>query len=297
MTMYTETNRTRLPSRFTYGKKREHQAAHGLAIREDDLRKFAPSVFAESAHSSRSQRYAYVPTIEVVRGLAQNGFQPFFACEALARKEDKRGYVKHMLRLRHADQLARTDDVNEVIIINSHDGASAYHMLAGRWRFVCSNGLMYGSTSADVKVRHSGHAVEAVVEAAYGIMRGFEEVDGSVDAFKSMQLTPGEQMAYARAALAVRYPIDTDGETVSVKEAPISADQLLQARRYEDARDTSLWATFNTVQENAVQGGIRTRDRKRRTHARAVNGIDGNVHLNRALWVLAEELRKAKVAS
>lgn len=281
-----------LATRFANSHKREHHSSHPIG--ESDLMRIAPSVFAEAAHSSRSARYAYIPTIEVLRGLQSEGFQPFFACEAIARREDKRGFTKHMLRLRHADQITRGDDVNEVIIINSHDGASAYQMLAGKFRFVCSNGLVCGTTIDDVRVKHSGDVRAEVIDGAFSILRQFEHVDASTDAFKSLQLTSGEQMAYARAALEVRYPVDTEGETTRV--APIDADQLLTARRYED-RDNSLWSTLNRVQENAVQGGIRTRDRRVRRHTRAVNGIDGNVHLNRALWVLAEELRKAKVAS
>ncbi|EBX2068681.1 DUF945 domain-containing protein, partial [Salmonella enterica subsp. enterica serovar Java] len=31
----------------------------------------------------------------------------------------------------------------------------------------------------------------------------------------------------------------------------------------------------------------------KRTHTRAVNGIDGDVRLNRALWVMAEQMQQA----
>ena len=38
------------------------------------LRRAAPSVFAESAHDSRSARYAYVATQEILAGLSREGF-------------------------------------------------------------------------------------------------------------------------------------------------------------------------------------------------------------------------------
>ncbi|PWI77720.1 DUF945 domain-containing protein, partial [Enterobacter sp. CGMCC 5087] len=44
-------------------------------------------------------------------------------------------------------------------------------------------------------------------------------------------------------------------------------------------------------QENLLKGGLPGRTAKgKRSHTRAVNGIDGDVKLNRALWVMAESL-------
>jgi hypothetical protein len=49
------------------------------------------------------------------------------------------------------------------------------------------------------------------------------------------------------------------------------------------------------VQENALKGGQPGRGAKgRRLHTRPVGSIDRSVSLNRALWVLAEEMRKLK---
>src|SRR6187431_2753685 len=46
----------------------------GRALTESELFKLAPSVFATTAHESRSERFAPIPTIEIVRGLAKEGF-------------------------------------------------------------------------------------------------------------------------------------------------------------------------------------------------------------------------------
>lgn len=133
-----------LATRFGREAQRRQVFSHH-ALSEDDLQRIVPSVFAEGAHESRSARYTYIPTIEVLRGLFREGFAVFSATQALSRIEGKTAYTKHMLRLRHAEQLARSGaDVNEVILINSHDGTSSYQMLAGCFRFVCSNGLVVG---------------------------------------------------------------------------------------------------------------------------------------------------------
>jgi hypothetical protein len=62
----------------------------------------APSIFAQGKHYSRSRRYAYIPTSEILRGLRHEGFEPFMVCQARVRDEGKREYTRHMLRLRHA---------------------------------------------------------------------------------------------------------------------------------------------------------------------------------------------------
>ena len=38
------------------------------------MRLAAPSIFAAGKHESRSERYAYIPTIDVLRGLQKEGF-------------------------------------------------------------------------------------------------------------------------------------------------------------------------------------------------------------------------------
>lgn len=69
------------------------------------------------------------------------------------RDDGRRDFTKHMLRLRHASQINDTE-ANEIILLNSLDGTSSYQMLAGMFRFVCSNGLVCGNTVADVRVKH-----------------------------------------------------------------------------------------------------------------------------------------------
>ena len=49
----------------------------GSPLGEEQMRLAAPSIFAAGKHVSRSERYAYIPTIEVLRGLQKEGFQPF----------------------------------------------------------------------------------------------------------------------------------------------------------------------------------------------------------------------------
>lgn len=254
----------------------------------DVLRMNVPSIFAEDKHHSRSERYTYVPTSEIVEGLDKEGFRPFFACQARVRSEneDRADYAKHMIRFRHASTI-NSDVANEIILVNSHDGSTSYQMMAGAFRFVCQNGLICGDLVEDIRVRHSGNIVDNVIEGAYSILDQFGNVEASKEGMKSLVLRPEEKRIFANAALTLKY----EGE------APIASDALLNANRREDRDDPSLWGTFNTVQENLVRGGQLGRSaNNRRTRTRAVNGIGQNVQLNRALWTLAEEMKKLKAA-
>ena len=254
----------------------------------DVLRMNVPSIFAEEKHHSRSERYTYVPTSEIVEGLDKEGFRPFFACQARVRaeNEDRAEFAKHMIRFRHASTI-NSDVANEIILVNSHDGSTSYQMMAGAFRFVCQNGLICGDLVEDIRVRHSGNIVDNVIEGAYSILDQFGNVESSKEGMKSLVLRPEEKRIFANAALTLKY----EGE------APIASDALLNANRREDRDDPSLWGTFNTVQENLVRGGQLSRSsNNRRTRTRAVNGIGQNVQLNRALWTLAEEMKKLKAA-
>ena len=66
----------------------------------------------------------------------------------------------------------------------------------------------------------------------------------------------------------------------------------VQRHRYPLRHITKL---CTQVQENAIRGGQPGRSTQgRRVRTREVGSIDRNVGLNRALWVLAEEMRKLK---
>lgn len=275
-----------LASRFAYGRKNELRS--NIPLTDDQMRRVAPSIFADGAHHTRSVRYSYIPTVEVLTRLRAEGFQPFQVTQCKTRIADRTEFTKHMIRLRHASQIAAAE-ANEIVLLNSHDGTSSYQLIAGMFRFVCSNGLVCGSTYNDVRVKHSGNVVDSVIEGAYEVVDNFARIGERRDAMQLTRLTDAESQLFARTALTLKY----DDET---KPAPITETQVLRARRTDDA-NRDLWSTFNRVQENLIDGGLRGRAANgRRTTTRPVTGIDQNVKLNRALWTLAEEMAKLKAA-
>jgi Domain of unknown function (DUF932) len=264
-----------------------------VPLAEDQMRAAAPSIFAAGKHCSRSDRYAYIPTIEVLRALHMEGFEPFMVAQSASRIAGKAEFTKHMIRMRHAGQLRQgKSEANEIILINSHDGASSYQLLAGVFRFICCNGLVVGDVVEDIRIPHKGDIQGEVIEGAFRVLADFEAVEAATEGMKALTLRAEEQQAFATAALTLRYGEPQAG--TSHPAAPITAQQLMQARRMEDQGD-SLWLSFQRMQENLLRGGQPGRSTQgRRMQTRAVGSIDRSVQLNRALWVLAEEMRKLK---
>lgn len=256
-------------------------------LSDDQIHRVAPSIFAEAPHESRSQRYAYIPTATVLTELRKEGFQPFMVTQTRTRHEDRRDYTKHMIRLRHASQINARGEANEIILLNSHDGTSSYQMLAGMFRFVCSNGLVCGDTVADVRVPHKGDVAGQVIEGAYQVLHGFDRALESRESMQAITLDEGEAEVFARAALSLKYDDPN-------KPAPITESQILMPRRFDDRRP-DLWSVFNRTQENLTKGGLSGRSANgRRQQTRPVQGIDSDIRLNRALWLLADGLRQLK---
>ncbi|KUO74131.1 MAG: hypothetical protein APF81_15175 [Desulfosporosinus sp. BRH_c37] len=255
----------------------------GIPLNNDQLFRVAPSIFAREKHTSRSNRYTYIPTIQVVDGLRSEGFLPFSVCQSKSRIEGKSEFTKHMIRLRQHDQIL-APEANEIILINSHDGTSSYQMLAGMYRFGCQNGMVTGDTVEDIRVQHRGNIVDNVIDAAYTIVDQFQIANESMSTMKKIQLSRPEQEVFARSALALKY-----GD-----EHPVTPSQILLPKRLDDNKG-DLWTKFNVVQENLMRGGQSGRGSSgKRVTTRPVQSIDNNVKLNRALWILADGMAKLK---
>jgi len=132
-----------------------------------------------------------------------------------------------------------------------------------------------------VRVPHKGNVVEKVIEGAYEVLGVFDRVEEKRDAMQSLALPEPARNALANAALKYRFGED---------HQPVTVSQLLTPRRRGDYSD-DLWTVYQRVQENLMKGGLSGRTAQgKSSRTRAVTGIDGDVKLNRALWVMAENL-------
>jgi hypothetical protein len=262
---------------------------HAMSL--DQVRAVAPSVFAMSPHQSRSERYAYIPTIDVLNGLEREGFRVVKASQSRTRIPGKSDFTKHMLRLRHestVDELPSLGGVvPEIVIKNSHDGTSAYQLLGAMFRFICLNGMVVAdSLIGSLKVQHSGNVTSKVIEGSFEVLKNTGKAIEAAKSWAEIELSDDESLAFADAAHTVRF---------GAEDTTINPVRLLAARRPDDIGH-DLWRTFNRVQENVIRGGLQGLNATgtRRVSSRAVRGIDGDIRLNTALWQLAESMAALK---
>lgn len=261
----------------------------------DEIKYKAPSVFAETPWHETSENYRFIPTSRVLTEAFKNGFVCVKAGQSNTRIEGKGEFTKHVLRLRHQNNLqalAVGDIIPEIVLTNSHDRTSGYIVSAGLFRLACSNGLMVSSQNFDeIRVRHSGSKdiVNEVIEGTFKVLDEMPQIMQRVQDFKNVNLSREEQKLFAETALEIR------GTSLSI---PI--DNMLVSRRTEDNanddKSRDLWRTMNVVQEKLVTGGVRglSSNGHRRSRLRAISSVGEDSKLNRALWQLTEKMADLK---
>lgn len=266
----------------------------GRPMTEAEIREKAPSIFATDAHSSRSDRFQPIPTIEVLRKLAKEGFGVAGVQESRARDHDKQTHTKHLVRLRRFDDGRKWktgDSIVECLLKNANDGSSVYALMAGLFRICCLNSLVAQTeTLEDVRIRHAGDVASKVIEGSYQVLSRAEKVMAAPEAWGKIMLPKPARDAFAEATWELRFPANEEGKRTTA----IKPEQLLVPRRPED-QGNDLWRVFNVVQENTLRGGIegtfrRNNGRQGHRTMRGINGIDQSVGLNKALWTMAEVL-------
>jgi hypothetical protein len=253
------------------------------------LTQSVPAAFAESPDARRtSKHYQFISTARVIAALCEAGFEPTRAQQARVRGGGSAHHARHMIRFSIIKQSLRlTDTIPELILINSHDGTSAYTLRAGLYRPVCTNGLVtqLGDFGL-VHVPHRGNIIHNVVEAALRIAQGFGHIGELVERMAGRQLDDGERYSLAGAALKLRY--QHPGQHI-----PVSPAQLLMARRSAD-HGCSLWLTYNVIQNNLIAGGLHGHSPSgRASRTRAIRAIREDVRLNVGLWNQAVTLLNA----
>ena len=267
------------------------KARETVAISDEELRRVVPSIFASQPIEGVSDRYSFLPTSSILQGMRENGWVPVRAEEQSVRTEARRGFQKHLIRFartEHVQTWEKNQVRPEVVLLNSHDKSSAYQLHCGLFRLVCLNGMVVADATFErISIKHSGFNPDSVIEASFKVLGAVPDIMNKVQLFQDRILTDAERLALATGAATYRWE--------DLAKAPINPSMLLNPRRYGDeAKD--LWTTFNTVQENIIRGGQRDYSRRRpdgrrMPKSRAINGIDEDMKLNKALWQMAEVLR------
>jgi hypothetical protein len=250
------------------------------ALLPEALTRSVPAAFAETPDVNRTSRhYQFISTARVIKALLEAGFEPTRAQQTRVRAGGSLHHARHMIRFSYVKHsLSIIDAVPELILINSHDATSAYTLRAGLYRPVCTNGLVSPIGEFGLlHVPHRGNVIHNVVDGALKIASGFNNITRVVEHMAARTLSDRERRDFAAAALQVRYP-NPD------QHLPVGPDQLLSARRSADF-GSSLWLTYNVVQQNLVAGGLHGRSATgRASRTRAIRAIREDIRVNVGLW-------------
>jgi hypothetical protein len=228
-------------------------------------------------------KFQPISTAQAVTHLQHEGWEVFKTSEAKTRIIERRPYVKHQIQLTHPD-IAPVDGLRPVVYLqNANDGTSSFSLFAGLFRFICSNGLVVGSSFISAKVRHIGDLSQVrddLKEGAFKVSSQFPSIMEKVHLMTEKSLSIEEGFAFRCMAYNLRFPN---------KDAQKSADNRFafvgdQVRRIEDSGN-DLWKVYNRTQEDLITGGFST---GRRT-ARGLRSLTRSTIINRQLWTLAEK--------
>lgn len=291
---------------------------HRPELSNSQLLGLAPAIFADQPIAEVSDRYHFVPTIQVVDGLRDAGWFPVDAKQGVAQKLGNADKSLHMVRFRHPDLQPIGDDglYPEAILTNSHNRSAAFKFMLGLFRMLCSNGIITSDASfGGISVRHNNSAIDGAIEACKQLTEQAPNMITKVEDFRTIQLAPTEREIFARSALNMKHgvhtqqlPDGTEKPTViygrpweydravadkgedNVVYVPVEPSQLLQAHRADD-QGTDLWTTYNVIQENLIKGGTRGRSvSRRRSRTRGISAVSEDVRVNKNLWGMAEYL-------
>lgn len=263
------------------------------------LKDRAPSVFATRAASKMSENYTFVSSLQAMDIMTKVGLVPVDASQRRSKSDPTA--ARHLVRLAFKSDIEKAkarkvgETIPEVVLVNSHNGRSAFKLYYGLFRFVCANGLIVSDHEIGATRRHIGSA-EAILDEVENLLEQGESVIKRVQRMQHTMLTEAQRLKFAQRALELRY-LTKDQELDTAKLPTIQPAQLLVPRRPEDI-GLDLWHTYNVVQENMVVGGLTGKSSNgRATHTRQLRDVRKLVAVNTGLWDLASGLIRVKEAA
>jgi len=252
-----------------------------LTIKE--LKDQAPALFTEQPHFDVSDKYHFIPTINVIEEIRANNWYPVTVSEASVRDDDKQGYQQHLVRFRHFDDLLHPqDNAVELLLFNSHDRSKSFSISAGIYRFVCSNGLVIADSVFETyKIKHLGEKDNDVAYAVAQITAIKSKLMQKVQQLESIELSELEKESFAKSSIPLRFD----------KHLQVEHTDLLVPHRDEDTKD-DLYTVMNVIQENLLRGNVSgvNKDTGRRFTSKEITSISKDVEVNQGLWDIAERI-------
>ena len=259
----------------------------------------APSVFTTNGSKSTSDKYTHIPTDRVIRDLEVLGWKVADVKEVAARKEDNKGFQKHLVVFRNEDVVITGNDGDtvypQILLTNSHDGKNSFKFQAGLFRMICENGLVIADeTFEDYSIRHMGYDFEALQGVIKDMISNLDLTVESMNKMKQIELDEFQQLELAKKLLDIRLEgTGNKHELQAIKDINIS-------QREED-NGSDLWSVFNRQQENIIEGNFKYYNEKRYSNmvpnlhfvarqARPIKNFKQDMAVNKKMFAAALEL-------
>lgn len=252
-------------------------------LNNQELKELAPTLFTSEPHYEVSDKYHFIPTIEVIEQIKSHNWYPVSVSQADVRDEEKQGYQQHCVRFRHFEDLLNPqDNAVELLLFNSHDRSKSFSISAGIYRFVCANGLVLSdSVFESYKIKHLGDRDNDVVNAVAKITAIKDKLLDKIKTLSNIQLSNLEKQSFAKLAIPLRFE----------EHLEVDPNDLLVPNRKEDYKD-DLYTTLNTIQEHLIRGNVSgiNKETGRRFTSKEIKSITNDTHINKGLWEIAEKI-------
>jgi len=249
-------------------------------------------VTTQTSIGGLSPRYSHITSTRIADTLRQANWFFSDGTARRARTPERAAHAAHVLRFRNPSLPAINGNIIEAVLLNSHDGSTAFQLGFGVYRTACANGLVVCTQSLGaIRLVHSGLNLQAVFNAAAALTDRAPEVAATVERWSSITLDGEQQLSLARRAVRARWNNSTFVDMV----------ELLRPQRMEDT-GSDLWTSFNRIQERMLRGGmdvalvreipgddgtpVRVTSTRRAT---AIRGAMKQLRLNESLFQIASE--------
>jgi hypothetical protein len=221
----------------------------------EEIKEMAPSVFTTNGSKDTSDKYTHIPTDRVIRDLEVLGWKVADVKEVAARKEDNKGFQKHLVVFRNEDVVITGEDGDtvypQILLTNSHDGKNSFKFQAGLFRMICENGLVIADESfEDYSIRHMGYDFDALQSLIKDMVSNLDLTVESMNKMKKIELDEKQQIELAKRLLDIR--LENTGNTYDEDQPKM----INWSQRKED-NGADLWSIFNRQQENIIEGNFK----------------------------------------
>jgi len=221
----------------------------------EEIKEIAPSVFTTNGSKDTSDKYTHIPTDRVIRDLEVLGWKVADVKEVAARKEDNKGFQKHLVVFRNEDVVITGEDGDtvypQILLTNSHDGKNSFKFQAGLFRMICENGLVIADESfEDYSIRHMGYDFEALQSLITEMVSNLDLTVESMNKMKQIELNEEQQLELAKRLLDIR--LENTGNAYD----DYQPKSINYSQRKED-NGVDLWSVFNRQQENIIEGNFK----------------------------------------